>query len=103
MAVKYSNKLQLIHKNRNKFWEFMLYSVQNVDLSVFRPKSIRIKSVYNTSPVLVVVWLVNLRKEVLRSGCEGNVLTFKRRIKSHLPFAGIIRRSPYSTGFQDKG
>ena len=32
-----------------------------------------------------------------------NALTFKRRIKSHLPFAGIIRSSPYSTGFQDKG
>ena len=24
------------------------------------------------------------------------LLTFKRRIKSHLPFAGIIRSSPYS-------
>ena len=30
-------------------------------------------------------------------------LTFRRRIKSHLPFAGIIRSSPYSTRFQDKG
>ena len=30
-------------------------------------------------------------------------LTFRRRIKSHLPFAGIIRRLPYSTLFQDKG
>ena len=30
-------------------------------------------------------------------------LTFKRQIKSHLPFAGIITSSPYSTGFQDKG
>ena len=30
-------------------------------------------------------------------------LTSRRRIKSHLPFAGIIRRLPYSTGFQDKG
>ena len=30
-------------------------------------------------------------------------LTFRRRIKSRLPFAGIIRRSPYSTRFQDKG
>ena len=29
--------------------------------------------------------------------------TFKRRIKSHLPFAGIIRSSPYSPRFQDKG
>ena len=31
------------------------------------------------------------------------VLTFKRQIKSHLPFEGIIRSSPYSTCFQDKG
>ena len=31
------------------------------------------------------------------------VLNFKRRIKSRLPFAGIIRSSPYSTRFQDKG
>ena len=31
------------------------------------------------------------------------VLTFRRRIKSHLSFAGIIRRLPYSTRFQDKG
>ena len=30
-------------------------------------------------------------------------LTFKRRIKSHLPFAGIIRNSPYSPRFQDNG
>jgi len=30
-------------------------------------------------------------------------LTFKRRIKSHLPFAGIIRSSPYSPRYQDKG
>ena len=30
-------------------------------------------------------------------------LTFRRRIKSRLPFAGIIRRLPYSTLFQDKG
>ena len=30
-------------------------------------------------------------------------LTFKRRIKSRLPFVGIIKSSPYSTGFQNKG
>ena len=30
-------------------------------------------------------------------------LNFKRRIKFRLPFAGVIRSSPYSTGFQDKG
>jgi len=30
-------------------------------------------------------------------------LTFRRRIKSRLPFADIIRRLPYSTRFEDKG
>jgi len=34
---------------------------------------------------------------------HGGCLNFKRRIKSHLPFAGIIRSSPYSPRFQDKG
>ena len=32
-----------------------------------------------------------------------SILTFKRRIKSHLPFAGIIRSSPYSPRFQNNG
>ena len=36
-------------------------------------------------------------------GFGGETLTFKRRIKSHLPFAGIIRSSPYSPRFQDNG
>ena len=39
---------------------------------------------------------INIKKET-------EYLTFKRRIKSHLPFAGIIRSSPYSPRFQDKG
>ena len=30
-------------------------------------------------------------------------LTFRHGIKSPLPFAGIIRSSPYSTRSQDKG
>jgi len=32
-----------------------------------------------------------------------NAITFKRRIKSHLPFAGIIKSSPYSPRSQDNG
>ena len=31
------------------------------------------------------------------------LLTFKRRIKSHLPFADIIRSLTYSPRFHDKG
>jgi len=34
---------------------------------------------------------------------QTTTLTFKRRIKSRLPFAGIIRSSPYSTRFRGKG
>jgi len=36
-------------------------------------------------------------------GKRNEALTFRCRIKSRLPFAGIIRRLPYSTRFQDKG
>ena len=38
-----------------------------------------------------------------RSYVLANTITFQRRIKSHLPFAGIIRSSPYSPRFQDNG
>ena len=48
-------------------------------------------------------------KELYKLGGRGdggathiNTLTFRRRIKSRLPFAGIVRRLPYSTRFQDK-
>jgi hypothetical protein len=44
-----------------------------------------------------------LNADVKRMEGETPPLTFKRRIKSHLPFAGIIRSSPYSTRFQDNG
>ena len=40
----------------------------------------------------------NRRREELYTG-----LNCRRRIKSRLPFAGIIMSSPYSTRFQDKG
>jgi len=41
--------------------------------------------------------------ELDSSRCNDGTLTFKRRIKSRLPFAGIIRISPYSPRFQHKG
>jgi len=44
-----------------------------------------------------------LEKNASISTEYGSTLTFRRRIKSRLPFAGIIRRLPYSTRFQDKG
>ena len=49
----------------------------------------------------------NLNQSMLnncvKSKALEDILTFKRRIKSHLPFAGIIRSSPYSPRFQDNG
>jgi len=49
--------------------------------------------------------LKHLSKQLLaakKSAYEA-FLTFKRRIKSHLPFAGIIRSSSYSPRFRDNG
>ena len=40
---------------------------------------------------------------VLKHDRSTSSLTFRHRIKSRLPFAGIIRRLTYSTRFQDKG
>ena len=56
----------------------------------------------------VVTWFKQVPSKVLLSAGRWikiihDHLTFKRRIKSHLPFAGIIRSSPYSTRFRDKG
>ena len=38
-----------------------------------------------------------------KENISSSLLNFRRRIKSRLPFAGIIRRLTYSTRFQDKG
>jgi len=64
----------------------------------------------------VISTIADSVKKNLRATCSSQVafpttrgfqkhrcLTFKRRIKSHLPFAGIIRSSPYSPRFQDNG
>jgi hypothetical protein len=47
--------------------------------------------------------LITISFKFLQLGSRAVILTFKRRIKSRLPFAGIIRSSPYSILFQDKG
>jgi len=44
----------------------------------------------------------NLALNVVADSEIFGFLTFRRRIKSRLPFAGIIRRLPYSTRFQDR-
>jgi len=46
---------------------------------------------------------MSVREEISSLEDEDMRLTFRRRIKSRLPFAGIIRRLTYSTRFQDKG
>ena len=62
-------------------------------------KSSRYTNVGCVLEVLHVVTLCWVEAILLRVAC----LTFRRLIKSRLPFAGIIRRLPYSTRFQDKG
>ena len=51
----------------------------------------------------VVFIPVLLHSKFLKTFLYTLHLTFRRRIKSRLPFAGIIRRLTYSTRFQDKG
>ena len=57
-------------------------------------------------------WIFGMRLTVVWLSCDYNILdvfresynlTFRSRIKSRLPFAGIIRRLQYFTRFQDKG
>ena len=60
---------------------------------------------YQTRHILIMVLeqlLFRMSILFFPSG-SADMLTFRRRIKSRLPFAGIIRRLPYSTRFQDKG
>ena len=49
------------------------------------------------------IWVHELNKLYRVFLKKDIILTFKRRIKSRLPFAGIIRSSPYLPRFQDKG
>ena len=51
------------------------------------------------SQILITNQFTFVDKQTLKT----HRLSFKRRIKSHLPFAGIIRSSPYSPRFQDNG
>ena len=54
--------------------------------------------------VKAMPWMFGLLNSlVMPVNLLSRYLTFRRRIKTRLPFAGIIRRLPYSTRFQDKG
>ena len=55
----------------------------------------------HTKHTLNLIGIFNKCRKVRITG--RHLLTFKRIIKSRLPFAGIIRSSPYSPRFQDKG
>ena len=60
---------------------------------------------HERASVLRCTWIGCLAESTRSDSPQvGNLsLNFRRRIKSRLPFAGIIRRLPYSTRFQDKG
>ena len=63
------------------------------DLTLIKLNVVRFKSTVG----FLIGYSIGHTKEAQRQ------LTFKRRIKFRLPFSGIIRSSPYSTSFQDKG
>ena len=51
----------------------------------------------------ILVHTIFILNDLGHSSAVHFSLTFKSRIKSHLPFESIIRSSSYSTSFQDKG
>ena len=67
----------------------------------FMYRQFHIKQFYVLPTQLYLCVLCGSQKKQRLFPCTA--LTFKRRIKSRLPFAGIIRSPPYSTGFQDRG
>ena len=67
----------------------ILYTIIQQDAAV--------RSQFYVTAALIYMFLV-LSTPIIKS-----TLTFRCRINSRLPFAGIISRLPYSTGFQDKG
>ena len=83
-----------------KHFQIYLYSATYIDILSY---SIHLSFIYKYlemwfAPELQLCTVRNLDTlPVLFS------LTFRRRIKSRLQFAGIIRRLTYSTRFQDKG
>ena len=86
--------------NQFSFWK-VLYKSKHVGLKMCA--GFHRQAVTDTS-----FQLVNRRDPLLcdlLSECYKDIvtLTFRRRIKSRLPFSGIIRKLPYSTRFQDKG
>jgi len=54
-------------------------------------------------PILISAKLKTGKRRHKTERIVRSPLNFRRRIKSRMPFAGIIRRLPYSTRFQDKG
>ena len=75
-------------------WRWVLEESFIQKLSVFERKIL--KKIFGSTIEDNGIWTIKTNKEL-------DELTFRRRIKSRLPFAGIIRRLPYSTRFQDKG
>jgi len=88
------------------FWQNVIYHVKYTRTSLF----IKCVCVCISIFVISTEWLSNglcLPKNCMQLSCNSTCYTihpilsfffnFKRRVKSHLPFAGIIRSSPYST------
>ena len=112
----------IIKRSYNKYGVFLDYDCPNGQDCIFQVSSrvgqsghSFIKATLETdildcSSRMKVVWLEKQTWMWIKSITHNKTikklniaLNFKRRIKSHLPFAGIIRSSPYSPRFQDKG
>ena len=89
--VRHTHAMRHLHK-----------SVRGYD-SVFPASS---TSCVNECPEIILATFLQIERwvnTVLTVIIFSAFLTFKRRIKSRMQFASIIRSSPYSPRFQDKG
>ena len=75
----------------------MTSTTEDVDITLLRKAGIRLPTNAASCSRRALTSTTQLQKPQI-----SKLLTFKRRIKSHLPSAGIIRSSPYSPRFQDK-
>jgi len=80
--------------------DFLFHMVKNHTLAEMYCTSYHLP---HTMGNLFCSTLCVLTTKITEYGTEWDDITFKRRIKSRLPFAGIIRSSPYSPSFQDNG
>ena len=98
---KYKSKNNLVSKGKRTCYQ------ENRKLMTNKLCIYEVQKTYKYHKCMIAAWAIievfAVRVPATSHFSSEAQLTFKRRIKSHLPFAGIIRGSPYSPSFRHKG